>query len=115
MIEDEEAPSAEAGLDVTMHVESDDEHEEQAMSQRSQSMPKPNNSDDSPMMKAMIDGKWRFGPWQKSGCCGLLENSWERISSDGQGKQLAKQINIMTTLVDKIVILYCNNKFFDRT
>ena len=69
---DEEAPSAEAGLDVTMHVESDDEHEEQAMSQ---SMPKPNNSDDSPMVKAMIDGKWRFGPWQKSGCCGLLESS----------------------------------------
>lgn len=56
MVEDEENTTPQdVGLDVAMHVQSDDEDEEQAMlASMSQAMPKPNTSDDSPMTKEMI-------------------------------------------------------------
>ena len=55
MIEEEEKPSADVGLDVAIRFDSDEEDEEQAMlASMSQAMPKPNKSDDSPMMKEVI-------------------------------------------------------------
>ena len=55
MIEEEEKPSADVGLDFAIRFDSDEEDEEQAMlASMSQAMPKPNKSDDSPMMKEVI-------------------------------------------------------------
>ena len=55
MLEDEETATAETGLDVAMQVLDEEEDEEQAMlASMSQNMPKPNNNDDTPMMKEVI-------------------------------------------------------------
>ena len=53
LIEDEESAPAEAGLDVAMHLASDDEDdEEQAMlASMSQAMPRANPNEESPMMQ----------------------------------------------------------------
>ena len=52
LISDEESAPAEAGLDVAMNVDSDEEDEEQAMlASMSQAMPKANPNAESPMMQ----------------------------------------------------------------
>lgn len=55
LLADEENAPAEAGLDVAMHVESDEEDEEQAMlASMSQNLPKTAQNEDTPMMKEIL-------------------------------------------------------------
>ena len=55
LCQDEESAPIEAGLDVGMNLDSDEEDEEQAMlASMSQGMPKPNQNDDSPMMQEIV-------------------------------------------------------------
>ena len=55
LCQDEESAPEEAALDVAMHLDSDEEDEEQAMlATMSQAMPKQNLNEDSPMMQEIV-------------------------------------------------------------
>ena len=55
LCQDEESAPIEAGLDISMNLDSDEEDEEQAMlASMSQAMPNPNQNDDSPMMQKIV-------------------------------------------------------------
>ena len=54
LVADEENVSAEAGLDVAMNIDSDDDEEQAMLASMSQNMPKSNPNDDTPMMKEIV-------------------------------------------------------------
>ena len=54
MIEDEEGPPEELGLDVAMTADSDEDEEQAMLASMSQALPKANVNDDSPMMQEIV-------------------------------------------------------------
>ena len=88
VIEDEEIPPEEAGLDVIINADSDEDKEQAMLASMPQAVSKANASDESQMMQeiiAFVSGGLIPGK-NLCGCSGILEEPCKAAPTFGQGK-----------------------------